>query len=168
MRKYEIIGILGSLSVFIVIILVMGTTRCKSTPELDVEAFQQAKLLVSSQNYDGALVQLVPILNSPTIGDSAKWFYDSIYRIKRLENLRLSNMPIGTKSSVPNSTSNKFANPSDIQEAKKFLREIPSACSGNYSVKADGTIVIRVKCTGNNQSMDGIIEIKDGVVKNIE
>lgn len=61
------------------------------------------------------------------------------------------------------------ASPSDIESAKKFLARLPSACSSSgMSTSADGTVNIRLICNGSNQSMDGLISIKNGVLTHIE
>lgn len=37
------------------------------------------------------------------------------------------------------------ANPSDVAQAEKFLRDLPKACSGSYAyASSDGTVNIRV------------------------
>ncbi|WP_145961263.1 hypothetical protein [Salinisphaera sp. LB1] len=61
------------------------------------------------------------------------------------------------------------ANQSDVAQANKFLASIPSACSRSYAYAlADGTIKIRVICSGNGDSMDGVIEIKNGMVTRVK
>lgn len=61
------------------------------------------------------------------------------------------------------------ASPSDIESAKKFLADLPPACSSSrMSISADDTVNIRVICNGSNQSMDGLISIKNGVLTHIE
>ena len=61
------------------------------------------------------------------------------------------------------------ANPSDIQQGNSFLASLPPACkNSSMSTKSDGTVVVRILCEGNGQSTDGLIEIKNGVVKKIK
>ena len=60
------------------------------------------------------------------------------------------------------------ASSSDIQQAKQFLSQLPSACgNSSMSTTSDGAVVIRISCEGNSKSMEGIIKIKDGVVTQI-
>jgi hypothetical protein len=75
-----------------------------------------------------------------------------------------------TSTSGVSITNEEAANSSDVQQAKNFLEDLPQpACSGSSAyVKSDGTVVINVRCSGNNQSTNGTIEIKDGIVKNVE
>ncbi|MCM2284368.1 MAG: hypothetical protein NDI81_06280 [Desulfobacula sp.] len=63
------------------------------------------------------------------------------------------------------------ANPSDVAQAEKFLRDLPNACSGSYAyASSDGTVNIRVICIGSTktESMDGLIAIKNGVVTQVK
>jgi hypothetical protein len=61
------------------------------------------------------------------------------------------------------------ANPSDLADARKLLESMPQpACAGSgMSIAPDGTVIIRVVCNGNGQSMNGRIEIKNGIVRKI-
>lgn len=61
-----------------------------------------------------------------------------------------------------------YANPADVAEAEKFLSDLPPACSSSHaSASADGTVNIRVLCSGNGKSMDGFFSIKNGVVTQV-
>ena len=59
-----------------------------------------------------------------------------------------------------------------LPEAEKFLRDLPTACSGSYAYAScqDGTVNIRVICIGPTkaESMDGLIAIKNGVVTKVK
>ena len=56
----------------------------------------------------------------------------------------------------------------DVREANNFLSQLPPACSNSYSNNLpDGTVSIRIICSGNNKSVDGLVEIKNGIVKRI-
>src|SRR5437867_1378720 len=62
------------------------------------------------------------------------------------------------------------ANPKDIQQAQKFLSDMPPACkNSSSSVSYDGTVVIHVVCIGPSpeRSIDGEVQIKDGIVKKV-
>jgi hypothetical protein len=68
-----------------------------------------------------------------------------------------------------NIANEQYAKPNDLSEAKKFLAGLPPACSNSYaSASNDGTVKIRILCDSGDKSMDGIIEIKDGIVKKIQ
>ncbi len=63
------------------------------------------------------------------------------------------------------------ANPSDVTQAEKFLKDLPKPCSGSYAyASADGAVNIRVICIGStkSESMDGLIAIKNGVVTQVK
>lgn len=63
------------------------------------------------------------------------------------------------------------ANPSDVAQAEKFLRDLPEACSGSHAyASADATVNIRVICIGSTkaESMDGLITIKNGIVTQVK
>jgi hypothetical protein len=63
---------------------------------------------------------------------------------------------------------NSGASSSDIDQANRFLADLPPACSRSYkSVDSGGTVSIRVICSGNGQSVDGLVAIKNGVVTKI-
>jgi hypothetical protein len=60
------------------------------------------------------------------------------------------------------------ANPKDIEQAEQLLSELLPACqTSSYSALPDGTVSVRVLCIGATpqKSMDGLIEIKDGIVR---
>lgn len=60
------------------------------------------------------------------------------------------------------------ANPADLREAKQFLARLPPACKDSYiTERSDGTVVIHISCTSSSDSMEGLVEIKDGVVTGI-
>ena len=61
------------------------------------------------------------------------------------------------------------ANPADLAQADKFLKDLPKSCgSSSKSVDADGAVSIRIKCDGNGKKMDGLVSIKDGIVTRVE
>lgn len=61
-----------------------------------------------------------------------------------------------------------LANPQDVNEAEKFLSQLPPACSNSRALAlSDGTVSIRIVCAGGEKSMDGMVEIRNGIVKNI-
>jgi hypothetical protein len=63
------------------------------------------------------------------------------------------------------------ANPSDVAQADKFLKNIPEACSRSYAYASDdGTVNIRIICISStkSESMDGLITIKNGVVTQVK
>lgn len=60
-------------------------------------------------------------------------------------------------------------NQRDMRQAEQFIDSLPTACSGSYiTTKGDGTVVIHLHCRKANESTNGKIEIKDGIVKRIE
>mgnify|MGYP000512996008 CR=1 FL=1 len=60
------------------------------------------------------------------------------------------------------------ANPSDIVQADRFIAGLPAACSNSYkSIDSSGAVNIRVLCSGNGKTADGLVIIKDGVVTKI-
>lgn len=62
-----------------------------------------------------------------------------------------------------------YAKASDVQEAEKFLAQIPEACSNTRATAAaDGTITIRLLCNGNGKSMDGSVSIKNRIVTELK
>lgn len=62
-----------------------------------------------------------------------------------------------------------YASPSDVSQAENFLASLPAACSASYAyASSDGTVNIRTICSGNDQSMDGLVAIKNGVVTHIQ
>ncbi|TVO64189.1 hypothetical protein [Denitromonas ohlonensis] len=77
--------------------------------------------------------------------------------------------PQNHQSSRTTSPENTFApNPSDIIQAERFLTGLPSECSSSYWYPAaDGTVNIHVLCGGTRLSMDGLVAIKDGMVRKV-
>lgn len=60
------------------------------------------------------------------------------------------------------------ANPSDLQQARQFLDDLPPACArSKHSVGRDGTVTITISCEGANGSLNGTVKIKDGIVTEI-
>lgn len=61
---------------------------------------------------------------------------------------------------------------SDVAAARNFLAKLPPACSSSrMSTSADGTVTIRITCDGSAagvESMDGLIQVKNGVLTKIE
>jgi hypothetical protein len=56
----------------------------------------------------------------------------------------------------------------DVREANNFLSQLPPACSNSRANNLpDGTVSIRIICSGNNKSVDGLVEIKNGIVRRI-
>jgi SH3-like domain-containing protein len=61
-----------------------------------------------------------------------------------------------------------LSNTRDMQQAQTFIDSLPSACSNSYiSSKSDGTVVVHVLCRRGTDSMNGLIEIKNGIVRKI-
>jgi hypothetical protein len=62
------------------------------------------------------------------------------------------------------------ANPNDLADGRKLLQSIPhpQCDESNMFVGQDGTVIVKVICNGNGKSMDGRIEIKNGIVTNIK
>jgi hypothetical protein len=63
------------------------------------------------------------------------------------------------------------ANPTDVSQAEKFLKDLPEECSGSYAyASVDGTINIRLICIGStkSESIDGLITIKNGAVTQVK
>lgn len=62
-----------------------------------------------------------------------------------------------------------YANPDDVRQAKKFLNDLPPACSGSSaSASRDGTVAIRIVCNDGSKAMDGRIKIKNGIVTEVQ
>ena len=62
----------------------------------------------------------------------------------------------------------KTPNSEDMRQAREFLYQLPPACKNSYiSTASDGTVIIYISCEGNDKSMEGSVEIKDGIVKRI-
>ena len=60
------------------------------------------------------------------------------------------------------------ADESDIRAAKEFLKSLPSACYNSDYIKSfDGTVIIRIRCWGENDSMSGEVSIKNGITTKI-
>lgn len=60
------------------------------------------------------------------------------------------------------------SNQNDMRQAEKFIDSLPGACSESYiTTKSDGTVVVHLRCRKGNDSTNGRIEIKNGVVKQI-
>ena len=58
-----------------------------------------------------------------------------------------------------------YANPSDLILAKKYISELPSACSNSSaSVSKNGTVTIHTICKNSDQSTDITMKIKNGKV----
>jgi Spy/CpxP family protein refolding chaperone len=76
---------------------------------------------------------------------------------------------IATAAAVGTQAQAADANPADIAQADKFLKDLPKSCgASSKSVGADGAVTIRIKCDGNGKKMDGIVAIKDGIVTRVE
>jgi hypothetical protein len=61
----------------------------------------------------------------------------------------------------------ELADEGDIYQAKKFIRELPPACSDTKAwVKSDGTVHIDIFCQKGDDLTDGWIEIKNGELTN--
>jgi hypothetical protein len=62
-----------------------------------------------------------------------------------------------------------LANPNDIYEAKKFLRNLPEACKETKAwVKSDGTVHVKLYCNGNGHYTNGYVEIKNGKITEVK
>ena len=87
----------------------------------------------------------------------------SQYMLHRMDEYKKGNGRTAISENVNNNTSN--AHTDDVAAAKKFLARLPAACSSSHMYTSiDGTVNLRVICNGSNQSMDGLISVKDGVL----
>ena len=71
---------------------------------------------------------------------------------------------------VTEAHSQSNTNPNDLRQARDFISKLPEACrNSRYAETTDGTVVINILCDKNERSagMDGILEIKNGIVKKI-
>ena len=60
------------------------------------------------------------------------------------------------------------SSPKDLHQAEKLLSQLPPACGSSYmSTESDGTAVVYIVCRGSGKSMNGVIEIKDGIIKKV-
>lgn len=81
----------------------------------------------------------------------------------------------GNKSTTPPITTpavsirnEQFASPSDLSLTKKFLLELPPACSNSSAdTSPDGTVTIRLDCLNSDKATKGIVKIKNGIVKDL-
>lgn len=88
--------------------------------------------------------------------------YETIYLPQDGERLSVSEI-------VPNeANAQPITNPGDLRQAREFISQLPSECKNSrMSTSSDGTVTIRISCKGSDKSMEGTIEIKDGIVKSI-
>lgn len=71
------------------------------------------------------------------------------------------------KRSKPTSTSSQV-DPDDMRQARKFLADLPPACSrSRISVASDRTVIIHVSCSSGAKSMQSQVRIKNGVVTDL-
>lgn len=69
--------------------------------------------------------------------------------------------------SAPSTTilNENYAKPSDLSLAKKYISELPPACSNSSaSVSKDGTVTMRTICSNSEQNTDITVKIKNGKV----
>lgn len=87
---------------------------------------------------------------------------DAISRIPRTpESTPESNVAVP----IPNESR---ANPRDVRQAKEFLASLPLACmQSRIAAAVDGTVRIQIACRDASKSMDGTVEIKNGIVTNM-
>lgn len=58
-----------------------------------------------------------------------------------------------------------YAKATDVAQAENFLAGLPSACAESHAYAArDGTVTIRILCSGSGKATDGIVAIKNGKV----
>ena len=71
--------------------------------------------------------------------------------------------PVANESApMPNES---LAAPDDLKQARKFLDDLPAACSGSYiTISKDGTVIIHTVCSGASEFMSGTVSIKNGIV----
>jgi hypothetical protein len=70
--------------------------------------------------------------------------------------------PINQSTPLANSQS---ASPDDVRETNNFLSRLPPACSNSYAnTLPDGTVSIRIICNDQSKAVDGLVEIKNGIV----
>lgn len=75
----------------------------------------------------------------------------------------------GDRSTISPQLVQSKTNPADMRQARSFISQLPPACNGSYIILlTDGTVRIHVVCTSDSKSMEGIIEIKNGVVTRIK
>jgi len=61
------------------------------------------------------------------------------------------------------------ANRADIAQAEKFLAELPPACAKSHAyADPDGTVNIRLICSGSGKAMDGLVAIRNGRVIRVD
>jgi len=71
------------------------------------------------------------------------------------------------KRSKSTSTSSQ-ADPDDMRQARKFLADLPPACSrSRISVASDRTVIIHVSCTSGAKSMQSQVRIRNGIVRDL-
>ena len=59
-------------------------------------------------------------------------------------------------------------NPNDLKQAREFLSQLSPLCkNSSISTSTDGTVIVHILCENKDKSMDGTIEIKNGIVKKI-
>ena len=62
-----------------------------------------------------------------------------------------------------------YASSSDVRQAKDFLSDLPVGCrNSSASASVDGTVTINLRCSNAEQSLNSIMQIKDGIVTNIK
>ena len=61
------------------------------------------------------------------------------------------------------------AKPADVVEAETFLAKLPPACAETHAYASrDGTVSIRIICVKDGKTTNGLLVIKNGIVKSIE
>lgn len=79
-----------------------------------------------------------------------------------------STLKLETPVRSRSTSSSPQANPEDMRQARKFLADLPPACSRSYiSVATDRTVVIHVSCTDSTRSRRDEIRIKNGIVTDL-
>lgn len=57
----------------------------------------------------------------------------------------------------------------DVRQAEKFLAQLPPACADSQAYASkDGTVNIRLACAKDGKVINGVVQIKDGIVKNVQ
>ncbi|WP_221065264.1 hypothetical protein [Methylomagnum ishizawai] len=75
------------------------------------------------------------------------------------------NQPILAEPHVFNE---QYANPGDVRQAISFLSELPPACTKSSAYASlDGTVSIRILCESSDKFVDGLVEIRNGIVTKI-
>lgn len=78
----------------------------------------------------------------------------------------LSTLPPLSLADAPHVFNEQYANPGDVRQAVSFISQLPPACDKTSAYASpDGTVNIRLLCESPDNFVDGLLEIKNGVVK---